>query len=98
MTMIWLWGGTLADIQHTITVGVRSTSPDTRQSQMPAFGRDGILKPAQINDLTEYVVHLSGRAADAAAVDARQAAVRNQLRGLSWAGRQGQPRCSARPI
>lgn len=64
----WLWGGTLADIQHTITVGVRSTSPDTRQSQMPAFGRDGILKPEQIDDLTEYVVSLSGRPADAAAV------------------------------
>ena len=64
----WLWGGSLTDIQHTITVGVRSTSPDTRQSQMPAFGRDGLLKPAQINDLTEYVVHLSGREADAAAV------------------------------
>ena len=64
----WLWGGSLTDIQHTITVGVRSTSPDTRQSQMPAFGRDGLLKPAQIKDLTEYVVHLSGREADAAAV------------------------------
>ena len=64
----WLWGGTLADIQHTITVGVRSTSADTRQSQMPAFGRDAILKPAQIDDLTEYVVNLSHRPADAAAV------------------------------
>ena len=64
----WLWGGTLADIQHTITVGVRSTDPNTRQSQMPAFGRDGILKPGQIDDLTAYVVHLSGRSADAAAV------------------------------
>jgi cytochrome c oxidase cbb3-type subunit 3 len=64
----WLWGGTLKDIQHTITVGVRSTSADTRQSQMPAFGRDKILKPAQIDDLTEYVVHLSGRSADAKAV------------------------------
>jgi cytochrome c oxidase cbb3-type subunit 3 len=64
----WLWGGTLADIQHTITVGVRSTSPDTRQSQMPAFGRDQILKPAQVDDLTEYVVHLSHRPANAAAV------------------------------
>ena len=42
---VWLWGGKLEDIQHTITVGVRSTSPDTRQSQMPAFGRDKILKP-----------------------------------------------------
>jgi cytochrome c oxidase cbb3-type subunit 3 len=65
---VWLWGGKLADIQHTISVGVRSTDPDTRQSQMPAFGRDGILKPEQIDDVTEYVVHLSGRQANAAAV------------------------------
>jgi len=65
---VWLWGGKLTDIEHTITVGVRSTSPDTRESQMPAFGRDGVLKPGQINDLAEYVVHLSGRPADAGAV------------------------------
>jgi len=64
----WLWGGKLEDIQHTITVGVRSTSSETRQSQMPAFGHDAILKPGQIGDLTEYVVHLSGRAANPAAV------------------------------
>ena len=65
---VWLWGGKLTDIEHTITVGVRSTGADTRQSQMPAFGRDGILKPGQIDDLAEYVVHLSGRPADARAV------------------------------
>lgn len=65
---VWLWGGKLEDIQHTITVGVRSTSPDTRQSQMPAFGRDAILKPDQVDDLTEYVVYLSHRPADPAAV------------------------------
>ena len=65
---VWLWGGKLSDIEHTITVGVRSTSEQTRQSQMPAFGRDGILKPGQVSDLTEYVVHLSGRPADAGAV------------------------------
>jgi cytochrome c oxidase cbb3-type subunit 3 len=65
---VWLWGGKLEDIQHTITVGVRSTDPNTRESQMPSFGRDGILKPAQIDDLTEYVVHLSGRPADGKAV------------------------------
>ncbi|HSM96962.1 MAG TPA: cytochrome-c oxidase, cbb3-type subunit III [Rhizomicrobium sp.] len=65
---VWLWGGKLGDIQHTITVGVRSTDANTRQSQMPSFGRDNIMKPAQIDDLTEYVVHLSGRPADARAV------------------------------
>jgi len=64
----WLWGGSLSDIQHTITVGVRSTDANTRQSQMPAFGRDQILKPEQVDDLTEYVVHLSHRPADARAV------------------------------
>jgi cytochrome c oxidase cbb3-type subunit 3 len=65
---VWLWGGTLEDIQHTITVGVRSGQPDARNSQMPAFGRDQILKPEQINDLTEYVTALSHRRADIAAV------------------------------
>lgn len=65
---VWLWGGTLADIQHTITVGVRSTDAHTRESQMPAFGRDGILKSGEVDDLTEYVVHLSGHPADARAV------------------------------
>ena len=64
---VWLWGGKLSDIEHTITVGVRSTAADTRQSQMPAFGRDAILKPAQVDDLVEYVVHISGRPADARA-------------------------------
>ncbi|MEQ1755402.1 MAG: cytochrome-c oxidase, cbb3-type subunit III [Micropepsaceae bacterium] len=61
---VWLWGGTLDDIKQTITVGVRSTHPDTRQSLMPAFGTDGILPAKQIDDLTEYVVHLSGGKAD----------------------------------
>jgi cytochrome c oxidase cbb3-type subunit 3 len=66
---VWLWGGKLADIQHTITVGVRSTSPQTRQPPpMPAFGRDGILKPEEVDDMTQYVLHLEGRQADAAAV------------------------------
>ena len=65
---VWLWGGKLEDIQHTISVGVRSTNADTRQSQMPAFGRDKILKDTQIDDLTEYVVAISGRVANAAAV------------------------------
>jgi cytochrome c oxidase cbb3-type subunit 3 len=65
---VWLWGGTLEQIQQTITHGVRSGDPKARQSQMPAFGVDGILKPDQIDDLTEFVVALSHRPADLAAV------------------------------
>jgi len=69
---VWLWGGTLADIEHTIRVGVRSAHPETRMSQMPAFGRDGMLNAGQVSDLTEYVMALSGRKADAAAVGRAQ--------------------------
>ena len=65
---VWLWGGSLEDIQQTITHGIRADDPETRMSQMPSFGADHLLKATEINDLTEYVVSLSGRPADAAAV------------------------------
>jgi len=65
---VWLWGGSLGDIHHTISVGVRAGGTETRNSRMPAFGRDEMLSEAQRADLTEYVVALSGRAADPAAV------------------------------
>jgi cytochrome c oxidase cbb3-type subunit 3 len=64
----WLWGGSLEDIQRTITYGIRSGDPQARTSQMPSFGRDGLLKPEQIDDLTEYVVSLSHRPANGEAV------------------------------
>ena len=65
---VWLWGGKLEDIQYTITHGVRTGAEGARMSQMPAFGRDEMLQPKQIDDVTEYVVSLSRRPADAAAV------------------------------
>lgn len=63
---VWLWGGSLAEIEQTIRIGVRSAHPETRFSMMPAFGRDGMLTNAQIADVSEYVVALSGRESDAA--------------------------------
>jgi cytochrome c oxidase cbb3-type subunit III len=65
---VWLWGGKLEDIQQTITHGVRADDPETRTSKMPSFGQDQLLKPGDINDLTEYVMALSHRTASAAAV------------------------------
>lgn len=56
---VWLWGGTLDDIEHTLRVGIRSGHPDARQSQMPAYGRDQLLTRQQIGDATEYVLTLS---------------------------------------
>ncbi|MDH3580797.1 MAG: cytochrome-c oxidase, cbb3-type subunit III [Hyphomicrobiales bacterium] len=65
----WLWGGTLNDIHQTLKVGIRATHSDTRDNAMPAFGRDDILEPAQIADVTDYVLSISGgdAKADAAA-------------------------------
>lgn len=65
---VWLWGGTLQQIQHTITYGVRTGEPGAATTQMPAFGRDQLLTDAQINDLTAYVMALSHRPASKSAV------------------------------
>jgi len=55
----WLWGtGTLDDIQTTLTHGIRSTDPQTRQGNMPAFG-DGVLKPTEISAVADYVRSLT---------------------------------------
>lgn len=56
---VWIWGGSMADIEHTIRVGVRSAHAQTRMSQMPAFGRDALLTPRQIGDVTEQVIAMS---------------------------------------
>lgn len=52
----WLWGGDIKSIHYSIEHGVRNPDHDqTRMSQMPAFGRDGLLQPNEIDDLTAYV-------------------------------------------
>ena len=52
----WLWGGSRTEVHQTLVHGIRQPGDDaTRTSQMPAFGRDGILKPDEIQDLTSFV-------------------------------------------
>jgi cytochrome c oxidase cbb3-type subunit 3 len=64
----WLWGdGSLAAIHQTIMHGIRADDPKTRMNQMPAFGKTRLLTEAQIGDVAEYVLSLSGRGADQAA-------------------------------
>jgi cytochrome c oxidase cbb3-type subunit III len=58
----WIWGGTLQDIQQTITYGIRSGDEKARDQQMPRFGADGILKPEQIQQIADYVMTLYGNA------------------------------------
>ncbi|MEP3275081.1 MAG: cytochrome-c oxidase, cbb3-type subunit III [Stappiaceae bacterium] len=57
---VWIWGGKLDDIHHTLNYGIRSEHDDTRVGDMPAFGRDEILDKDQINQVANYVVKLSG--------------------------------------
>ena len=66
----WLWGGTLDDIETTILYGIRSGNDKARESEMPAFGADGILTDEQINAVADFVLSLSGRAAGATDVAA----------------------------
>ena len=63
----WLWGGTLDDIKTTITYGIRNNNPNSRQSEMPAFGGGDVLNESQLNDLAEYVLSLSKSGKDPAA-------------------------------
>jgi cytochrome c oxidase cbb3-type subunit 3 len=55
----WLWGGTPDAVQETIRVGINADDPDTRVSQMQAFGRDGMLDREAILDVVAYVRSLS---------------------------------------
>jgi len=56
----WLWGGDIKAIHQTLEHGVRYPGDDaTRMSQMPAFGRDGILKADKIDDVVSYVRFVS---------------------------------------
>ncbi|WP_332118906.1 cytochrome-c oxidase, cbb3-type subunit III [Azorhizobium caulinodans] len=56
----WLWGGTLAQIQQTITHGIRSGDDEGHQGNMLAFG--SILSKADISNVADYVRSLSGAA------------------------------------
>ena len=62
----WLWGGDVESIYLTINHGIRNTTdPDARYSEMPKFGADGLLEAAQIGEVVEYVLQLSGQEHDA---------------------------------
>ena len=64
----WLWGGDIENIHLTITHGIRNTDDDdARYSEMPAFGRDELLEPAQVDQVVQYVRQISGQDHDAAA-------------------------------
>ncbi|TIW50641.1 MAG: c-type cytochrome, partial [Mesorhizobium sp.] len=59
----WLWGGNAEQLEQTIMHGIRfASNPDTRQSEMPAFG--DIITGDQIKQVSAYVASLSGPVQD----------------------------------
>jgi cytochrome c oxidase cbb3-type subunit 3 len=89
----WLWGGSIDDIHKTIGLGIRSDQKETRASQMPRYGIDKLLDDKQINDAAEYVLSLSGRASDQAAVTLGKAIFAEQCascHGTDGKGKQEQ--------
>ncbi|HEX3836044.1 MAG TPA: c-type cytochrome [Steroidobacteraceae bacterium] len=60
---VWLYGdGRLFDIELTIMYGIRSGLDKTHnETDMPSFGLRGVLSDAQIRNVVQYVLQLSGR-------------------------------------
>lgn len=59
----WLWGGGAENIAITVRHGIRwEYDDDTRFSEMPAFGADGILTSEQIEQVADHVLSFSGQA------------------------------------
>lgn len=61
----WIWGGSVDDILLTINHGIRyDEDEDTRLSDMPAYGADGILERAQISDVAWFIRQMSNQEFD----------------------------------
>ena len=56
----WLWGGKVDQIEQTIQFGARSGHAKSREGAMLAFGKDGVLKPAEVVTAANYVRALAG--------------------------------------
>jgi cytochrome c oxidase cbb3-type subunit III len=58
----WVWGGDIGAIHYSIVHGIRNPDhAETRMSMMPAFGRDGILTSAQVQDVVSHLRVISGQ-------------------------------------
>jgi cytochrome c oxidase cbb3-type subunit 3 len=63
----WLWGGTPEQVLQTVSYGIRNANENAHVSEMPRFGADGVLTRAQIEDVVQHVLSLSGGASGASA-------------------------------
>lgn len=92
----WIWGGSLEEIAYTIRHGIRNTTDDDAHfSDMPAFGRDGILSREEIDNVVQYVMQLSGQSADSAMAAAGSTVFEEQCVACHGEGGVGEPALGA---
>ena len=96
---VWLWGGTLADIEQTITHGVRNEDQASRgaggAAVMPSFGADK--NPHGGSDWPGCRLCGVVGGQEPGSRNSRRGGVQGQLRGVPWRGRRrrGVPRRTA---
>ena len=56
---VWLWGGEIEDIHYSVNYGIRAEHDETRFNEMPAYGRDEIFSPEEIDHVASYAFGLS---------------------------------------
>lgn len=88
---VWLWGGTLEEVRQTLEYGIRAEHDDTRFSQMPAYGVDGLLTQNEIGDMVEFVINLSGEEANTEAVQRAAPVFEQQCASCHRADGTGDP-------
>lgn len=71
---VWLWGGDGETISETIRVGINADNPESRISQMIAFGHNGILSREEMLAVVSFVRSLSA-AVEVNAPDAAQSGI-----------------------
>lgn len=55
----WIWGGQIEEIYTTIAQGVRNQNPQSRNLEMPSFGKDALLKASEMSAVADFVLELS---------------------------------------
>ena len=62
----WLYGNNPVGLEQIVLYGIRSGHPRARNvTDMPGMGRSGQLTDAEVEDVVQFVLQLSGQAADA---------------------------------
>ena len=85
----WLWGGEPETVFETLRVGINSSHPETRTSEMLAFGRDGILDRSAIMDVISYLQSLQEEPEPGLVVDSEAVARGEEVFAMNCAACHG---------